>query len=89
MPSRQRILCNSFRHFSSQLKRSINDTRFTSAMAHPPKKRRLKPINKDETDHEMMERLFGKRTMKKVDRVVEERSEIVEKSGRFEFMGKS
>ena len=89
MPAGQRIRISSSRHFSSQLKRSIKETRFTLAMAHPRKKRRLKPTNKDETDHEMMERLFNKRIMKEVDRVVEERSEIVEKSGRFEFMGKS
>ena len=41
-------------------------------MAQTPKKRRSK---KDETDHDMMERLFGKRVMKEVDRIVAERSQ--------------
>ena len=50
------------------------------------RKRRPRP---DETDHEMMQRLFGKRIMKEVDRIAEEHSQIVEKSGRFEFMKES
>ena len=53
------------------------------------KSSRKKKPKKDETDHELMERLFGKRIMKEVDRVVEENSEIVENSGRFEFMKES
>ena len=37
----------------------------------------------------MMERLFGKRIMKEVDRVVEERSQVTGKEGRFESMKES
>ena len=63
-------------------------------MTQAPKKKQLKKkkaIEKEkaETDHEIMERLFGKRVMKVVDGVVSERSEIIENSGRFEFMRKS
>ena len=58
-------------------------------MIQTPRKVRKRRPRPDETDHDMMERLFGKRIMKKVDRVVEERSQVVEKSGCFEFMKES
>ncbi len=47
-------------------------------MGQAPKKRR--PRKKHETDHEMMERLFGKRIMKEVDRIVSEQSQVIEKT---------
>ena len=89
MPSGQRIRTSSSRHFSFDPNRSINETRFIAAMTQTPRKVRKRRPRPDETDHDMMERLFGKRIMKEVDRVVSERSQVTEKSGRFEFMKKS
>lgn len=76
-PSGQRIFRSASRHLSSSPYFSISDTRLISAgMAQKPKKKDKLPKNITERpDHEIMERLFGKRVMKKVDALVEERSE--------------
>ncbi len=56
-------------------------------MAQAPKKKRLLPKNIEKiSDHDLMERIFGKRAMKAVDKIVDERSQDIEKSDRFEFM---
>ena len=45
-------------------------------MAQKPKKKRKLPKDiMERSDHEVMEKLFGKRVMKKVDAIVAERSE--------------
>ena len=52
-------------------------------MAQTPKKRKKRLLPRDITqrsDHEIMEKLFGKRIMKEVDKLAEERSEVVDKT---------
>jgi len=52
-------------------------------MAQKPKKKRKLPKDiAERPDHEIMERLFGKRVMKKVDALVAERSEEPENKGK-------
>ena len=46
-----------------------------------PKKRKLPKDITERSDHEIMEKLFGKRVMKKVDELVAERSEEPENKG--------
>ena len=47
----------------------------------PKKKDKLPKDIAERPDHEIMEKLFGKRVMKKVDALVAERSEDVETKG--------
>ena len=50
-------------------------------MAHTLKKSKKRLLPKDitqRTGHEIMEKIFGKRAMKEVDKLVEERSEDAE-----------
>ena len=50
-------------------------------MAHTLKKNKKRLLPKDitqRTGHEIMEKIFGKRAMKEVDKLVEERSKGVE-----------
>ena len=47
-------------------------------MANPPKKRRLPKDITERDDHDLMEKVFGKRVMKAVDEKVEERSKDAE-----------
>ena len=56
-------------------------------MTQAPKKKRLLPKNIQKlSDHDLMEKIFGQRAMKAIDKVVAERSQDIEKSDRFEFM---
>lgn len=51
-------------------------------MAQKPKKKRKLPKDiAERPDREVMERLFGKRVMKKLDEIVAERSEEPENKG--------
>lgn len=51
-------------------------------MTQKPKKKDKLPKNiADRPDREVMEKLFGKRVMKKVDAIVEERSKEPENKG--------
>ena len=52
-------------------------------MAQQPKKKKRK-LPKDileRPDHEVMEKIFGKRVMKEVDRIVQERSQGIDNRG--------
>ena len=72
------------RHLSSFGKRSISETRLKSAVMaqKPKKKKRLLPKDiLERSDHDAMEKLFGKRIMKKVDALVADRSEDPENKG--------
>ena len=54
----------------------------SAAMAQAPKKKDQLPKDiMERPDHEIMEKLFGKRVMKKVDAIVAERSEDPENKG--------
>ena len=83
-PEGQRSSHRYSRHLSSFGKRSIKDTRLISAvMAQKPKKKKRK-LPKDileRPDHEVMEKIFGKRVMKEVDRIVQERSQDIDNRG--------
>ncbi len=51
-------------------------------MAQKPKKKRKLPKDiAERTDREIMERLFGKRVMKEVDKLTKEEPETVENKG--------
>ena len=68
---------------SSSEKRSIRLTRLILAvMAQKPKKKRKLPRDITERpDREVMEKLFGKRVMKEVDKLTREEPEDVENKG--------
>ena len=58
-------------------------------MAHTLKKSKKRLLPRDitqRTGHEIMEKIFGKRAMKEVDKLVEERSEDVEEKGNNKIM---
>ena len=43
-------------------------------MAQPSKEKKLPPGTLEQGDHDLMETIFGKKIMKEVDKVVDERS---------------
>ena len=60
-------------------------------MAHAPRKKRKRVFLKDiksRSDHEIMERIFGKRVVKQLDAVVQKNSKMKEDDEAFSFTSK-
>ena len=76
-PAGHRIFSSASRHLSSQLYWSIRETRLIPSWPGTPRKRkRLLPKDiAQRPDREIMTRIFGKRIMRAVDKLVKERSD--------------
>ena len=68
-PSGQRRSSSNSRHFASVPKSSIMSSRLTVMPGSRKKKRRLPKNIATNNDHEVAERLFGKRAKRELDRI--------------------